>query len=223
MLETAKSLETGPAHLIFDYASYPNKITVLENLQGKRGWIRAVELNTKSFEENTHLVLAATDEDGNHISDEVARKLFKLQVKEQGDYHTPADEALLSGIVEDAFSGFIKGMDQHNSDFFNEEMDKLDKWAEDRRTAMKTSLKDLDDQIKEVKKDIRHTGNLPDKLALQKKVRKLEGKRDEAWREYDNSAKMIEEKKDELIDMVEAQLKAQTSRHELFNISFEIQ
>ncbi len=113
-------------------------------------------------------------------------------------------------------------MDQHNSDFFSEEMEKLDKWAEDRRTGLKASLKELDDQIKELKKQTRNTGNLPDRLALQKKVRKLEGKRDEAWREYDDSAKMIEEKKDELIDMVEKRLKQQTSTHELFNISFEI-
>jgi hypothetical protein len=73
-----------------------------------------------------------------------------------------------------------------------------------------------------MKKQTRQTGNLPDRLALQKKLRKLEGKRDEAWREYDDSAKVIEEKKDELIDMVEARLKAKTSSQELFNISFEI-
>ncbi len=222
VLASAKSLETGPAHLVFDYESYPHKITVLENLRGTAGWIRATELNAKSFEENTHMILAAVDADGNQIPDEVARKLFKLQVKEEGSYRTPPDEALLSGIVENAFSDFLQGMDQHNSDFFNEEMEKLDKWAEDRRTGLKASLKELDEQIKDMKKRIRQTGNLPDKLALQKKVRKLEGKRDEAWREYDDSAKVIEEKKDELIDMVEAKLKQQTSRQELFNISFEI-
>lgn len=222
VLAAAKSLETGPAHLIFDYASYPHKITVLENLRGKAGWVRAAELTTKSFEENTFSVLAATDEDGNQISDEVVRKLFKLEARQESAYRSPPDEALLAGIVEDSFQEFLSHMDQHNNDFFSEEMEKLDKWAEDRRTGLKTTLKELDDQIKQMKKQTRQTGNLPDRLALQKKLRKLEGKRDEEWRDYDASAKIIEEKKDDLIDRVEKQLKAKTSAQELFNISFEV-
>ncbi len=222
VLAEAKALKTEAAHLLFDYERYAHKITILENLRGKTGWIRAAELRAKSFEENTYLILAAVDEDGNQIPDEVVRKIFKLEASEESTYRAPPEEDLLTSIVENAFQKFLQGMDQHNNDFFNEEMDKLDKWAEDRRTGLKTTLKELDDQIKELKKQTRQTGNLPDRLALQKKVRKLEGKRDEAWREYDDSAKVIEEKKDELIDIVEKRLKQETFTEELFNISFEI-
>ncbi|MFT0892763.1 SNF2-related protein [Pseudochelatococcus sp. G4_1912] len=223
VIETAKVLDTPPAHLVFDYSSYPHKITALENLRGSRGWLRVAELRTRSFEENTHLVLAAVDESGNLIPNDVARKLFKLQAKVKGAYHLPENESHLTSMVDDAFNEFMRSMDQNNSDFFSEEMAKLDKWAEDQRTGLKSGLKEMDEEIKELKKHIRQTGNLPDKLALQKKVRKLEASRDEAWRQYDDSAKVIEAKKDELIDMVETRLKQQTSRHDLFNVSFEIQ
>ena len=67
-------------------------------------------------------------------------------------------------------------------------MDKLDNWAEDKRAGLKADLKDLDEQVKALKKETRQTGNLPDKLALQRKVRTLEQKRDAAWREYDAAA-----------------------------------
>ena len=46
-----------------------------------------------------------------------------------------------------------------------------------------------------MKNRIRQTGNLPDKLAMQRKVRELEKKRDEAWRAYDVAARAIEEKR----------------------------
>lgn len=101
-------------------------------------------------------------------------------------------------------------------------MEKLDKWADDRRTALKMRLKELDEQIKETRKRVRQTGNLPEKLELQKKVRHLEGKRDEAWRGYDDAAKVIEEKKDELIDRVEARMKQEVTTRELFRVSFEV-
>ncbi|MEJ0047125.1 MAG: hypothetical protein WDN04_14185 [Rhodospirillales bacterium] len=87
---------------------------------------------------------------------------------------------------------------------------------------MKFDLKELDDTLKELKRQIRQTGNLPDKLALQRKARELEKKRDEAWRAYDEAAKHIETEKDGLLDRVEEQLAQSTTTEDLFTITFQI-
>jgi hypothetical protein len=65
-------------------------------------------------------------------------------------------------------------------------------------------------------------GNLPDKLALQRKARSLETMRDEAWRAYDQAAKEIETQKDELLDQVEEHLGQDVYDETLFAIRFEI-
>jgi superfamily II DNA/RNA helicase len=223
VLQKAKTLQTHHKHLVFDYSKYPNKITVLENLRGTSGWMKVSELTTKSFEENNYLFVAACDTDGELISDEIARKVFKLPATVADDMLENPHEKVLKKAVDASFKTFLTDMDKSNGDFFAEEMEKLDRWADDKRTGLKASLKEMDEQIKEMKKQIRQTGNLPEKLALQKKVRKLEEKRDDAWREYDNAAKEVEEKKDELIDMVEARLKQNVNTTELFTISYEIQ
>ena len=70
---------------------------------------------------------------------------------------------------------------------------------------------------------MRQTGNLPDKFALQKKARKLEQKRDEAWRDYDAAARQVEVQKDTLLDQVEERLQQQVSDQELFTIRFTVQ
>lgn len=64
--------------------------------------------------------------------------------------------------------------------------------------------------------------NLPEKLRLEKERRQLEGKRDEAWREYDQSAREIEKRKDELIDEIEKKLKQSITEQELFTIRWKI-
>lgn len=84
VIDAAKALDTGPTHIAFDYSSYPHKISVLENLVGKKGWLIASELRIRSFEDNTYLFFAACDEDGNLIPDEAARKLFKLEANATG-------------------------------------------------------------------------------------------------------------------------------------------
>ena len=62
-----------------------------------------------------------------------------------------------------------------------------------------------------------------DKLALQRKARGLEAKRDEAWRAYDAAAKDIEVQKDGLLDQVEERLGQEISDEQLFAIRFQIQ
>ena len=94
--------------------------------------------------------------------------------------------------------------------------------GDDKRNSLRLTLKDLDDQIGELKKQARLAPNLPEKLQLEKERRQLEGKRDEAWREYDQSAREIEKRKDELIDEIEKKLKQSITEQELFTIRWKI-
>jgi DNA repair ATPase RecN len=111
---------------------------------------------------------------------------------------------------------------ERNTVFFEEEMEKLDRWAEDKRKSLKGTLKDYDDQIADLKKQSRVAPNLPEKLAIQKKIRNLDKKRDEAWREYDEGARGIERQKDSLIDGVEARLQQEIEEENLFTVRWKL-
>ena len=93
---------------------------------------------------------------------------------------------------------------------------------EDKRNSLKLSLKDLDEEIKELKKTAKQAQSLPDKLAAQKRVKSLEKKRDEAWREYDATGRKIEEDKDRLIETIEQKLSAKETLVEVFTIRWKI-
>ncbi|WP_419587945.1 hypothetical protein, partial [Thiolapillus sp.] len=83
-------------------------------------------------------------------------------------------------------------------------------------------LKELDDQLRELKRQIRQASSLPEKLALQRKARKIETKREEAWRDYDLQAREIETRKDQLLDTVEEKLSTDVSDEMLFQLSWEV-
>ena len=57
-----------------------------------------------------------------------------------------------------------------NSNYFEIELEKLDKWGEDRRNSLKITLKDLDAEIKELKRNARLAPNLPEKLKLAEEI-----------------------------------------------------
>ena len=106
--------------------------------------------------------------------------------------------------------------------WFDEEMDKLDRWAEDKRTGLRADLKEHDETLKSLKRDARQAPTLPDKLALQKKIKQVEAAREEAWRAYDAQAREIEAAKEGLIDDVETRLDVTQSVDRVFTIRFTI-
>src|SRR5438093_11788877 len=95
-------------------------------------------------------------------------------------------------------------------------------WAEDRRTAFKVELEELDQQIKETKKATRLAPNLPDKLERQRALRKLEIRRDEAWRSYDEASREINRQKDALLDEISRRLEQKTEQGLLFTLRWRV-
>jgi predicted nucleic acid-binding Zn-ribbon protein len=110
----------------------------------------------------------------------------------------------------------MEALSARNGRWFDSEMDKLDRWTDDRRTTLKIELTDLDDRVKEMKKSARLAPNLPEKLERQREVKRLEARRDEAWREYDRASRDLEKQKEELLDEVGRRMLTYVERTELF-------
>ena len=222
IIGTAGARKLNGATLVFDYTAWPQTAVAVSPLVGKQGTLIAHKLSVRGADDQDHIIIAAMTDDGLSIDPAAAMRLFELPV------HTnPAADAHLPDAVRAAAETqrkvILDDMAARQAKWFDDEIDKLDNWAEDKRAGLKADLKDIDEEIKALKKEVRQTGNLPDKLALQRKARLLEAKRDEAWRAYDAAAKDIEVQKDGLLDQVEERLGQAVSDEELFAIRFEVQ
>ena len=221
VLNRAASRDLRGAHIVFDYTGWAQTAVSIEPLVGKSGVLAARKLSVSGADAQDHLLLAAVTDDGTAIESRTALRLFDLPARKQKE-----GAASPPKMVQDALGAqhqsVLEELAARQSQWFDQEMEKLDNWAEDKRASLKFDLKELDDALKDLKKQIRQTGNLPDKLALQRRVRDLEKKRDEAWRTYDDAARTIEVEKDGLLDRVEEQLKQDVTTEDLFTITFEI-
>jgi ERCC4-related helicase len=222
VLASAASRELDGAHISFDYTGWPQKAVAIEPYVGQAGTLVAHKVSVRGSDDQDHIVLSALMDNGQSIEGAAAMRLFELPAakKPQSDISVPDT---LSTSVEAARQAILDDMAALQARWFDDEMEKLDNWAEDKRAGLKSDLKQLDDQIKALKKEIRQTGNLPHKLGLQRQVQALEAKRDEAWREYDAAAKDIEVQKDGLLDQVEERLGQEVTDERLFAIRFEIE
>jgi hypothetical protein len=74
----------------------------------------------------------------------------------------------------------------------------------------------------ETKRSARMAPNLPEKLELQRKLRGLETKRDEAWRAYDTASRDIDRQKDALLDEISRRLEQKTECGTLFTLRWRV-
>lgn len=223
IIEGARGLELSDNDLVFDYTNSSKKITILEPLVKKSGWLIAKSLTISSLEEEDHIVLTAISDEGDVLDNEQCSRLFSLNADVGNSVNILGVEVeKLDEVFSKQQSLIIDGIVQRNSEIFNLEIDKLDKWADDNRHALKNKLNELDLQIKEKKKEARLSGNLPEKLALRKGLQGLERKYDEMWMEYESQAKKIEKNKDSLIDTLEERLKQEINVKKIFAIHWSI-
>ena len=217
LITVAGSRKLDGAKIVFDYTAWPQTAIAIEPLIGKSGTLVAHKVSVRGSDDQDHIILAAMTDDGVRVDPKATTRFFELPARKKGS----ADLCMPDSVkqtVETQRKSILDEMAARQSEWFDEEIDKLDNWAEDKRAGLKADLKELDQEIKALKKEIRQTGNLSEKLALQRKVRALESKRDEAWHAYDAAAKEIEIQKDGLLDQVEERLGQNVSDEELFAI-----
>jgi len=227
IINHCKSESLPFSELVLDYTNTPTKITILESLIGKSGWLTVTSITISSFETEDYLIPSAICDDGTVIDPEQCHRMFSLNGQaQQTDASYSGKHESVNKLLRDQFererNKIISDISTKNAQYFELELDKLDKWGDDKRISLKVALKELDDQIKELKKEARIAPNLPEKLEIQKKIRDLSKKRDTAWKEYDESAHEVEKQKDALIDEIEARMSQKVKEEQLFTVRWKL-
>lgn len=185
----------------------------------------AVPISVTAFESEDYLVFSAVTDDGHPLDETQCQRLFSLTA-EQGLPLSAADQGSVRAQMQDAFQrqrqAILERLSEKNAAYFEQELDKLDRWGEDQRNSLKLALKELEEEIKATRKHARLAPNLPEKLKLERQKRQLETKRDEAWRAYEIAAREIEQRKDALMDEVEEKLNPQIAEQTLITIRWSL-
>jgi len=208
--------------ITFDYSNHPVKVSVLKEFVGKRGVLKISNYTVEAFEEEDTLIVTAFNDANESIEPEIAKKFFALSGKIDQAIITSGEKAKLEVAEAELVQLTSSRIAERNSEFFDNEVDKLDKWAEDRKKALEIELKKLDIDIKTAKTNAKKIVLLEEKLKIQREIKEMEKKRNEMRKELYNAQDEVDQKKEDLIGKVEAQLKQKSSLTPLFTIRFRV-
>jgi len=223
VVSKAKSRELPVSCITFDLSGHDVKVGALEPHIGKIGYAYVTTMTVDSFEREEYLISSAITDDGTVLNDEFTEKLFLL--KSVSEASTTVSDTIVTQLQENneqQQATINDNINIKNNDFFDNEMEKLDNWADDLKISLEVELKTLEKEIKTRKTEQRKLTDLAEKIAFQRKTANLEKKRNKLRRKLYDEQDAIEEKKETLIDKVAQKLNKETSIQELFTIQWKI-
>lgn len=220
VINQSQNVETKPVHLSFKYSETKEKISILEEMLGESGTLQLVSLSVQALEKEDYLVFSATASDGKELSQEQCYRLFSLEAQES-DVRS-IDQAQLEKIHIKHKAEILENVGMRNSEFFDLEVEKLDKWAEDLKKSLEIRLKELEKEIKTQKTEARKIQVLEKKVKAQRSIKELEKKRSEIRQKLFQSQDEIDQRKEVLLDDIEKRLEQNTEEREVFTISWDI-
>lgn len=226
VIDQAKSrpLDQQPAaRLVFDYAAYGTRISTLEPLRGQRGWLTLKLFSVEALGNlEQHLVVSAVTADGQALPEDDPEKLLRLPAHLEQSESAAAGAVLLANDLEQRKNQLLREINQRNMGYFEQEVAKLDAWADDLKLGLEQEIKAIDGEIKELRRIAATAATLEEKLGYQKQQRELEGRRNKLRRELFVRQDEIEEQRNALIDQLEAQLKQHVVEQTLFTVEWEL-
>lgn len=219
----AKNRQLTAAKLVFDYNAYGSKVSTLEPYRGKGGWLTLKLISVEALgNQEQHLLVAATTHDGSALAEKDPEKLLRLPAATQEPSLFNAGDSALLADVEARKIKLLRDINQRNLGYFEQEVQKLDAWADDLKLGLEQQIKEIDREIKEVRRTAATSPTLEEKLSWQKKQRELEGKRTKLRRELFNRQDEVEAQRNDLISQLEVQLQQHVDEQTLFTIEWEL-
>ncbi|MDH4276079.1 MAG: hypothetical protein OEW08_13675, partial [Gammaproteobacteria bacterium] len=208
--------------LVFNLAESPVQHAALESFIGQSGLLQVKKLTYHyAGIAEEHLLIAAQTLSGRVVADRVVEKLLTVPAQ----LHT-VDQSKPDINLEPLFDQLLESKkietEAKLQDYFEKENTKLERWADDRRRALEMEVKELDGQIREMKKAARGLANLQEKIDARRRIKHKETERDNAMVAYQQAKKKIEEDEDKLLDEIEDKLKPRHAIEDLFCVPWTL-
>lgn len=221
--EVGKDFPAPVAPVKFDITSHPARISVVEELKGKSGWLILQRLIIESFDREEYLLFSAFSDDGRAVDQETCEKLFNCTGLAGGETNVSGEiENRLSAEADRHTKATINKSLERNNRHFNEAREQLEKWADDMILATEKELRDTKEQIKSLNRQARQAATVQEQHDFQSKIREFEGKKRRLRQRIFDVEDEITEKRDRLIDALEKRMQQRTSSEHIFTVRWSV-
>jgi hypothetical protein len=221
-VETCRGASTPAAAVQFDYSHHGARISDIERLKGKSGWLTLIRVVVTAFDTNETLLFSAQSDDGQLLDQEACEKLMSIQAtKKPGPAPENPPECLPANAERRVQAAIAEALEA-NQRLFNEEREKLEMWADDKLLAAEDALRNTKARISQLKRDARKATSLQEQSTIQQELSQLERQQRKQRQEIFAVEDEIIAKRDVLIESLQKRMQEKTEKDTLFTIRWSV-
>ena len=211
----------------FDYRRQDGRISALEPLSGRSGWLRLTRLTVTALEPQDFLFLTGLLDGGQELDpwqemdEDLCRKLLTLPAATKRV--PPRPPSALDEIANRRKQAILAEIDRRNGLLFEAEIDKLERWSDDLKLSLEREVKGIEKELREVKRESRFATDLASRLAAERRKRDLESRKSQKLKELFDARADIDKQHDELVTRLEAELQGQQTVQDLWTVHWSLE
>ena len=222
IVEYCKNVKLGES-AIFDLSSYKYQIQELKEMIGKKGMVSFGKVIIDSFEKEEYFILSGRMENGDYIDQETISKLFRLDSKDGKKLFIPSEaiELLRADFDTSSKAAANKSIEKNNA-ILQEEIKKIDDWANDKIAGIELKVEILREQRKSLQKDADYTTNSVEKIKIEQEIEKISKTIKKLWLELADNEDIVDKKRKTIIQKLKAESMKKITTVHIFDMPFEV-
>ena len=153
----------------------------------------------------------------------MCKRIIELPVKTINEYTLTYKETELLNTQQNKYKEILLDtIKEKDTSYFQLEVEKLHKWADDKILASEKELRDIKSKIKELNRESKKNITSESLLTTQTKLRDLERKKKRLRREIFQVEDEIEERRDEMINAIKVKMLKAINESSIFTIKWQL-
>ena len=217
VINAAKAEITSTALLEFDLTNYDKQVNALEAYKNQTGTLALEHLSieTNGYHED-YLVFSGKLDNGQELEQSECERLFNLQATfKQNTVFENIEE-----IQERNRNNALNNFELLKAQNFDDEYSKIEYFRSDVIEDFMAQLNEIDQQIKELNKNIKLAINVRDKVALTGEINQLKNKKRKLNEQKQAREQELDNEQIELAEHYQTQLEPNITVSNLFTIRF---
>ncbi|MDO4682398.1 MAG: SNF2-related protein [Lautropia sp.] len=215
--------DTPTAELVFAYSRHAHRLSVIERLKGQAGWLILSRVQVSGLDSADLLLFSARTDQGEPLDQDICEKLLSVQASGKARPLTEPVPVELMADHRQAVAASIAEVLERHQRLFEDERDKLEQWAEDKLLAAEEAMRTTRARINQLKRDARKATTVSEQADIQRALAEQERKRKRQREALYDVEDEIAERRDAMIEALQARLTQTTQTDTLFTLRWRVE
>jgi superfamily II DNA or RNA helicase len=223
VVHTGLAAETPLARVTFDVSHHPLKVTIVEALRGRSGWLTLERLRITGLAEEEHLLLSGVDDEGRDLDAETLDRLMTVDASAVRAVDAcPAMDRLTTAAERMRGAVVAQAADRNQAEF-RQARERLERWADDQIRGAEAAITEIRHELRALERRARQAETLQEHREVQEQVTQAEDRQRRARVRVFNIEDEVRARRNQLLDELDKRVAQRSVAETVFRIAWTVE